>query len=151
MTNLSHDPILVDLVRRSSLVGFGEVRPIRGYACHLCRLPRPGIIRDNFVFCHSALLSELNEEYELCTPETCQSVIQQSKCFVPGPGGLLIGHRVISGLQIWFLHHTDTVTLSDTFSILTRPDESHTLFAEQSPGCQGLPVKDITFTLSDLI
>ena len=39
----------------------------------------------------------------------------------------------------------------DTFSILTRPDESHTLFAEQSPGCQGLPVKDITFTLSDLI
>ena len=78
VTNLSHDPILVDLVRRSSLIGFGEVRPIRGYACHLCRLPRPGIIRDNFVFCHSALLSELNEEYELCTPETCQSVIQQS-------------------------------------------------------------------------
>ena len=43
------------------------------------------------------------------------------------------------------------LTLSDTFSILTRPDESHTLFAEQSPGCQGLPVKDIAFTLSDLI
>ena len=76
MTNLSHDPILVDLVRRSSLIGFGEVRPIRGYACHLCRLLRPGIVRDNF---------ELNEEYELCTPETCQIVIQQSKCFYLGP------------------------------------------------------------------
>ena len=87
--------MLVDLVRRSPLIGFGEARPIWGDACHFCRLLRPGW-----------------SSVDLCTPETALKVIWQYGCL---PGAVFLWHRIISWLEVWFCHH-------GAVSPLTPPD-----------------------------
>ena len=112
MTDLAHDAILVDLVRRPPLIWFWQAWPVGGYTWHLCRLwPRP--VRDFLQFyCsffHGVKSSPIWKlwEHEWCTPETCSRLICQSGC-LPG----FLGHRIISWLQICFCHHACSLPTS---------------------------------------